>query len=72
MDFDSSCTAEFFDFLAGKHQLLVDGKWQDGEIGQAVRRFGPATGQTIATVAEADAADIAARRESRHWRQPRW
>src|SRR5262249_48771612 len=44
--------------LAGKHQLLIGGKWLDAESGKRFDVFDPATGQAIAAVAEADAADI--------------
>jgi aldehyde dehydrogenase (NAD+) len=61
-------------FLAGKHQLLIDGNWVDAKSGKRFDVFDPATGQTIAAVAEADAADVdeavrAARRafESAPW-----
>src|SRR6516225_7562516 len=45
-------------FLAGKHQLLIDGKSRDAKSGKRFEVFDPATGQTIAAVAEADAADV--------------
>jgi phenylacetaldehyde dehydrogenase len=45
-------------FLAGKHQLLIDGKWVDPKSGKRFDVFDPATGQAIAGVAEADAADV--------------
>ena len=45
-------------FLAGKHQLLIDGKWVDAKSGKIFDVFDPATGQAIAAVAEADAADV--------------
>jgi phenylacetaldehyde dehydrogenase len=45
-------------FLAGKHQLLIDGKWVDAKSGKKFDVFDPATGQAIAAVAEADAADV--------------
>ena len=45
-------------FLASKHQLLIDGKWSDAKSGKRFDDFDPATGQTIAAVAEADAADV--------------
>src|SRR5215475_11338863 len=54
-------------FLAGKHQLLIDGKWKDAKSGKKFDVFDPATGQAIAAVAEADAADIdAAVKAARH------
>src|SRR6202047_4424264 len=45
-------------FLAGKHQLLIDGKWVDAKSGKRFDVFDPATGQVIAAVAEADTADV--------------
>ena len=45
-------------FLAGKHQLLIDGKSRDAKSGKRFDVFDPATGRVIATVAEADAADV--------------
>jgi delta 1-pyrroline-5-carboxylate dehydrogenase len=45
-------------FIAGKHQLLIDGKWSDAKSGKGVDDFDPATGQVIASVPEADAADV--------------
>jgi hypothetical protein len=37
-------------FLAGKHQLLIDGKSADAKSGKKFDVFDPATGLTIATV----------------------
>jgi phenylacetaldehyde dehydrogenase len=45
-------------FLAGKHQLLIDGKWVDAESGKRFDVYDPATGQALAAVAAADAADV--------------
>jgi phenylacetaldehyde dehydrogenase len=45
-------------FLAGKHQLLIDGKWVAAKSGKTFAVVDPATGQAIAKVAEADAADV--------------
>src|ERR1700736_2495307 len=45
-------------FLAGKHQMLIDGKWVDAKSGKRFDVFDPATGLAIAAVAEGDAADI--------------
>jgi phenylacetaldehyde dehydrogenase len=45
-------------FLAGKHQLLIDGKSVEAKSGKKFDVFDPATGQAIAAVAEADAADV--------------
>ena len=45
-------------FLAGKHQLLIDGKSRDATSGKRFDVVDPATGQAIAAVAEADKADV--------------
>ena len=45
-------------FLAGNHQLLIDGKWKDAKTAKKFDMMDPATGQAIAAVAEADAADV--------------
>ena len=45
-------------FLAGEHQLLIDGKSRDAKSGKRFDVFDPATGQAVAAVAEADAADV--------------
>ncbi|MFN2453037.1 MAG: aldehyde dehydrogenase family protein [Pyrinomonadaceae bacterium] len=41
-----------------RYQLLIDGKWVDAESGKTFETPNPATGQTLAEVAEGDAADI--------------
>src|SRR5882724_2719718 len=45
-------------FLAGKHRLLIDGKWVDAKSGKTFESRNPATGEILAHVAEGDAADI--------------
>ena len=45
-------------FLAGKHQLLIDGKSRDATSGKRFDVVDPATGQAIAAVAQADKADV--------------
>ena len=40
------------------YQLFIDGKWVDAESGKTFTTPNPATGQTLAEVAEADKADI--------------
>src|SRR5580658_7015866 len=54
-------------FLAGKHQLLIDGKSRDAKSGKRFDVYDPATGQAIAAVAEADAADIDEAFETGPW-----
>src|SRR4026207_874201 len=41
-----------------KYQLLIDGKWVDAESGKTFLTPNPATGETLAEIAEADKADI--------------
>jgi aldehyde dehydrogenase (NAD+) len=41
-----------------KYQLLIDGQWVDAESGKTFATPNPATGETLAEVAEADKADI--------------
>src|SRR5256884_5723453 len=41
-----------------KYQLFIDGQWVDAESGKTFETPNPATGQTLAEVAEADKADI--------------
>ena len=47
------------DFLSRKvHKLLIDGQLADAASGKTFTTLNPATGETLATVAEADCADI--------------
>jgi len=41
-----------------KYQLFIDGQWVDAESGKTFTTPNPATGQTLAEVAEADKADV--------------
>src|SRR6188474_1578054 len=41
-----------------KYQLFIDGQWVDSESGKTFNTPNPATGETLAEVAEADKADI--------------
>jgi acyl-CoA reductase-like NAD-dependent aldehyde dehydrogenase len=41
-----------------KYQLFIDGKWVDAESGKTFETPNPATGETLAEVAEADKADV--------------
>ena len=41
-----------------KYQLFIDGKWVDAESGKTFTTPNPATGNTLAEVAEGDKADI--------------
>src|SRR5580704_14631911 len=46
------------DFVATPRQLFIDGQWTDAASGQTFDTPNPATGETLATVAEGDAEDI--------------
>ena len=46
------------DYISKPRQLLIDGQWVDAQSGKTFAVFDPSTGQQIATVAEADAADV--------------
>ena len=41
-----------------KYQLFIDGQWVDSESGKTFKTPNPATGATLAEVAEGDKADI--------------
>lgn len=70
-----AASRETLRFIEQEHNLLIDGQWIPAESGKRFDVKNPANGQTIATVAEGDRADIhkavsAARRafESGPWR----
>jgi len=46
------------DFIATKRQLFIGGRWVDSASGRTFETPNPATGETLATVAEGDAEDI--------------
>jgi phenylacetaldehyde dehydrogenase len=46
------------DFIDTKRQLFIDGAWVDARSGKTFETLNPATGETLATVAEGDVADI--------------
>ena len=46
------------DFLAGRHQLFIGGRWVDASSGKTFETFDPGSGRVIARVAEGEAADI--------------
>jgi acyl-CoA reductase-like NAD-dependent aldehyde dehydrogenase len=41
-----------------QYQLLIDGQWRDGASGKTFVATSPATGETLATLAVADASDV--------------
>ena len=46
------------DFIATDRRLFIDGEWVDAASGKTFATPNPATGETLATVAEGDAEDI--------------
>ena len=48
------------DFIARRHQLLIDGKWIDAKSGKTFAVFDPSNGQQIAQVAEGGSEDVEA------------
>jgi phenylacetaldehyde dehydrogenase len=46
------------DFITTKRQLFINGRWVDAASGKTFETPNPATGETLATVAEGDAEDI--------------
>ncbi|HJZ02434.1 MAG TPA: aldehyde dehydrogenase family protein, partial [Streptosporangiaceae bacterium] len=46
------------DFVATPRQLFIGGQWTDAAAGQTFETPNPATGETLASVAEGDAEDI--------------
>ena len=45
-------------FLGSEHGLFIDGDWRAGRGTDRINVFNPATGETIATVANANAQDV--------------
>jgi phenylacetaldehyde dehydrogenase len=62
------------DFITTPHKLFIDGQWVDAASGKTFATPDPATGQTLAHVAEADAEDIdrAVRAARRAFEQGPW
>lgn len=54
----ATLTKQVDHFLATPRQLFIDGKLVDATSGKTFGSLNPATGETLATVAEADVADI--------------
>src|ERR1700683_3939918 len=46
------------DFIATPRQLFINGQWADSASGKTFETPNPATGETLATIAEGDAEDI--------------
>ena len=62
------------DFIATDRKLFIDGEWVDAASGRSFVTPNPATGDTLATVAEGDAEDIdrAVRAASRAFEDGPW
>jgi phenylacetaldehyde dehydrogenase len=45
-------------FVAAPRQLFINGQWTDAASGKTFDTPNPATGETLATIAEGDAEDI--------------
>jgi phenylacetaldehyde dehydrogenase len=45
-------------FVARKHKILINGKWQDSASGKTFPTYNPATGEVLSQVAEGDREDI--------------
>jgi phenylacetaldehyde dehydrogenase len=61
-------------FVATPRQLFIDGQWSDAASGKTFETPNPATGETLATIAEGDAEDIdrAARAARRAFEDGPW
>ena len=46
------------DFIASPRQLFIGGQWREAASGKTFETPDPATGQTLARIAEGDAADV--------------
>ena len=51
-------SAAVAEFIQKPRRMLIDGEWVEARSGKTFAVYDPATGQQIATVAEADAADV--------------
>ena len=45
-------------FVSGKHQMLVNGRWVDSASGKTFPTYNPPTGEVLAKIAEGDREDI--------------
>ncbi|MGA9711839.1 MAG: aldehyde dehydrogenase family protein, partial [Candidatus Sulfotelmatobacter sp.] len=50
--------ASVSEFVAKPRKMLIGGKWVDAVSGKTFKTYNPATGETLASVAEGDKADI--------------
>ncbi len=54
----NALTAKTVDFIGHPKQMLINGRWEAAVSGKTIPVINPATGETIAHVAEGDKADI--------------
>ena len=54
----NSLSSAVKEYISKTRKLLIDGQWVDAQSGKTFAVYDPSTGQQIAQVAEADAADV--------------
>lgn len=59
-------------FIRDRYQLLINGEWVDAENGATFETFNPATGEKLATCADAGAADVEKAVQAARAAQPAW
>ncbi len=59
-------------FIRDRYQLLINGEWVDAENGATFETFSPATGEKLATCADAGAADVEKAVQAARAAQPAW
>lgn len=59
-------------FIRDHYQLLINGEWVDAENGATFETFNPATGEKLATCADAGAADVEKAVQAARAAQPAW
>ena len=59
-------------FIRDRYQLLINGEWVDAENGATFETFNPATGEKLATCADAGAADVEKAVQVARAAQPAW
>ena len=61
-------------FLSREHGLLIGGTWRPSRTGRTLTSVNPATGRPLATLADADGADVdaAVAGEGAALAHPRW
>lgn len=59
-------------FIKDRYGLLINGEWTDAEGGRTFDTFNPATGEKLATCADASAADVDRAVKAARAAQPLW